>query len=342
MKVVHKKVLGKTIKKKGLTDLEKEAKKREKIILHYQEFGIKSTLSAFDVGKTSLFRWKKKYTQSYNDYRSLISKSRKRRTRNTRYVDFRILKFIQEQRFKQTLGKEKLYHMLIPKCSLWNISTPSISTIGRIIKGMKQNKQIPSYDQVTYYASSSRIKTRTEKNKIKKRRKGFNPSSPGDLCQMDTVENRIHGTKRYTINIIDLYTRLTYSKSFTTLNSKNAQETLIEAQDYFGFKIKRIQSDNGLEFHKDFDVYLHKNKITHYWNYPKCPKMNAYIERYNRTIQEEFIYRNIPLMKSDLDYVNEVLLPQYLHYYNRQRLHQSLDYMTPYDYYIQYQSKSAK
>ncbi|MDR3253420.1 MAG: integrase core domain-containing protein [Endomicrobium sp.] len=30
----------------------------------------------------------------------------------------------------------------------------------------------------------------------------------------------------------------------------------------------------------------------HYWNYPRRPKSNAYIERFNRTIKEQFVYKN--------------------------------------------------
>lgn len=42
-----------------------------------------------------------------------------------------------------------------------------------------------------------------------------------------------------------------------------------------------IQNDNGSEFMKHFQQYLQQEAIKQYWNYPKSPKMNAYIERYN-------------------------------------------------------------
>ena len=168
----------------------------------------------------------------------------------------------------------------------------------------------------------------------------------GELVQIDTVELRIHGRKRYTIDIIDVYSRLTYSKAFTTLNSDHAKTTLIEAQDYFKsnyhFSIQRIQTDNGLEFYKHFDQYLEQHNIIHYWNYPKSPKMNAYVERFNRTTQEELLYRIKPILKTDIDYVNKTLLPQYREYYNTQRLHQGLDYMTPHDYCMKHQSEYLK
>ncbi|NMB56356.1 transposase, partial [Candidatus Beckwithbacteria bacterium] len=45
----------------------------------------------------------------------------------------------------------------------------------------------------------------------------------------------------------------------------------------------------GCRFHK----YLEEEtKIDHIFIYPRSPKINAYIERFNRTIQEEFLERN--------------------------------------------------
>jgi Integrase core domain. len=43
----------------------------------------------------------------------------------------------------------------------------------------------------------------------------------------------------------------------------------------------------------EFTKALKKKDITHYFNYPRYPKGQAYVERMNRTLQEEFVmYRN--------------------------------------------------
>ena len=55
--------------------------------------------------------------------------------------------------------------------------------------------------------------------------------------------------------------------------------------------------------------------------------MNAYIERFNRTIQEEFINR------SDEIYYDigafEIKLQEYLNWYNNKRPHMALNYLSP-------------
>jgi transposase InsO family protein len=343
MKVVHKKWLGIDLSQPNQDTSNQEiAHYREKVILHYDKYGLASCLDAFGVSKSTLFRWKKKYTQGYQELVSLIPRSTTRKNQNSRWTHPEILKIIQRERFGQVVGKAKLFHIISVRCKELGIPSISQSTIGRILSNMKHNKQIPSYKTVTYYAVSGKICKKDRKQQKKDRRGEYVPTSPGDLAQIDTVENRINGLKRYTIDVIDVYTRLTYSKVFTNLNSKNAMTTLIEAQEYFGFTFKHVQTDNGLEFYKYFDDYLITKNIQHFWNYPKSPKMNAYIERFNRTIQEELLYRIRPLLKYQVDYVNTVVMPKYRDYYNKQRLHQSLDYNTPYQYYLDYQSKSAK
>jgi transposase InsO family protein len=269
---------------------------------------------------------------------SLIPKSTSPKNRNSRFVDYRILKFIQQTRIQQVVGHKKLYHMLIPHCKKWGISLPSITTLSRVVKTMKDNNQILSYKQVIYYATAGKIKQARKPKNTKDRRGEYMPSSPGDICQIDTVELRVKGKKIYAINIIDLHTRLIYSRIYTKLNSKHAMETIEKAQKHFKFKIQHVQTDNGLEFHKYFDEYTKAQEIQHFWNYPKCPKMNGTIERFNRTIQEEFLYRIRTILHSNIQYAQDVLLPQYIKYYNKQRLHQSLDYKTPYQYYLNYQS----
>jgi putative transposase len=88
-----------------------------------------------------------------------------------------------------------------------------------------------------------------------------------------------------------------------------------------------VQTDNGSEFLKYFHEYLIQTQIKHQFIYPRCPKINGVVERFNRTIQEEFITRN------DEIYYDEKLfhdkLNQYLYWYNYQRPHASLQYLTP-------------
>jgi hypothetical protein len=41
--------------------------------------------------------------------------------------------------------------------------------------------------------------------------------------------------------------------------------------------MKRVQTDNGLEFYKHVELLKVEN-ITHFWKYPRSAKSNAYID----------------------------------------------------------------
>ena len=67
---------------------------------------------------------------------------------------------------------------------------------------------------------------------------------------------------------------------------------------------------------KDFNVELQKQQINHWHTYPKTPKMNAHCERFNRTIQEEFIDFHKDDLFVDLKLFNNKLLDYLLWFMN--------------------------
>jgi putative transposase len=114
-------------------------------------------------------------------------------------------------------------------------------------------------------------------------------------------------------------------------------------EQVFPYKIKRVQTDNGSENHKSFQELLESKEITQFWNYPRSPKMNAYIERFNRTIQEEFANYNLWLLRDDIQTFN-IKLQSYLDFYNTQRPHLGIKrdtghFISPMEYLKQYHQK---
>ena len=65
-----------------------------------------------------------------------------------------------------------------------------------------------------------------------------------------------------------------------------------------------MQTDNGLEFHGRFQEALEKLGTIQFFTRPHNPKQNAYIERFNRTMQEEFLYWNTDSLAYDLPFHN--------------------------------------
>ena len=153
--------------------------------------------------------------------------------------------------------------------------------------------------------------------------------NPGDLVEIDTIHlfNPVSKQKRYIYTIVDLYTRMAYARVYEDLKPGHSIDAITEAEQYFGFKFKTVQSDNGLEFAKYFETKLETKGIQIRHTRLGRPNDNAHIERFNRTIQEEctgsYYLESEPLKKLD----NKIL--NYIDFYNYKRIHLGLEYRTP-------------
>jgi hypothetical protein len=91
---------------------------------------------------------------------------------------------------------------------------------------------------------------------------------------------------------------------------------------------QRVLSYNGSEFKAQFTKIVLDDGAVRWLTYPKCPKMNAHAERFNRTIQEEFIEFHKDLLFEDIDAFNDKLL-DYLIWFNESRPHYALGLRSP-------------
>lgn len=169
---------------------------------------------------------------------------------------------------------------------------------------------------------NSRIEQkRKKKNRNFKGIKRPKVLAPGDLVEIDTIHlvNPITKRKRYVYTVIDLYSRMTYARVYNELRPGLAARTILEAEQYFGFKFKMVQSDNGAEFSSYFETTLIREGIAIRHTRLGRPNDNAHIERFNRTIQEEctgsYYLESVSLRELD----NKIL--SYIDFYNYKRLH---------------------
>ena len=153
--------------------------------------------------------------------------------------------------------------------------------------------------------------------------------APGDLVEIDTIHlfNPISKQKRYIYTVIDLYTRMAYARVYKELKPINSLNTILEAEEYFDFKFKMVQSDNGLEFARYFETRLESKGIKIRHTRLGRPNDNAHIERFNRTIQEECT-GNYYLESEPLKQMDDKIL-SYIDFYNYHRIHLGISYRTP-------------
>ena len=102
-------------------------------------------------------------------------------------------------------------------------------------------------------------------------------------------------------------------------------DVIPQYQDW-GLKINSMLTDNGVEFcgrldHHPYELYLQLNDIEHRRTKVKSPQTNGFVERFNRTILDEFFrpdfrskyYDDIQQLQQNLDI--------WLKFYNYERAH---------------------
>ncbi len=87
-------------------------------------------------------------------------------------------------------------------------------------------------------------------------------------------------------------------------------------------------TDHASEFAGAFHPYPAAQGWRHCHTYPRCPKINAHAERFNRTVQEEFVDYHEDLLRDDPHTFNHRLL-DYPQRYNSERPHLALNCLTP-------------
>jgi putative transposase len=90
------------------------------------------------------------------------------------------------------------------------------------------------------------------------------------------------------------------------------------------------------------DKTIAKAGIVHFFTYPRCPKQNGVVERFNRTLQEDCVEKNRELLEGEDPKAFNNELIDYLLFYNTERPHDSLEGQEPMKAVIKYLKKSNR
>lgn len=150
--------------------------------------------------------------------------------------------------------------------------------------------------------------------------------APGSLVQTDTVHLVHPMTKQrvYLYTLVDVYSRWAYVEYHERISQQLSYEFLQRGQACFGQPFRCVQADNGPEFGPWLKLTLEAHGTLLRHSRVRRPNDNAFIERFNRTIQEECLHRKHP----EPGRITRQLL-DYLAYYNEERLHSGIQYGTP-------------
>jgi len=313
---------------------QKVIEQRLRIIDFFDDYGAEATRKAFGKSRSTIYLWKKKLKSSVGKLSALAPGDKVPHHKRKRVVHPFITSFIIGYRTNHPgVDKTTIVPPLKAACQRAGIKPPSESTIGRIIHDLKKKGILPRAGRVGINGRTGKLHTWEPRHSAgKTRRHGFYPRLPGELIEIDTVAIFVDGLKRYLITAIDLPTRFAFAYIYRSNSSACARDFLSKLRDVTPFKITRVQTDNGHEFLKHFIKACREQELVHYFNYPRHPQSNGHLERFNRTIQEQFAYWHT-------DYLDEVELfnrhlMEYLIWYNTEKPHRGIGKKPPLRYYL--------
>ena len=259
--------------------------RRVETIKFFDEFGAEATKKAFNKSRSTIYLWKQKLIESGGKLSSLAPGDKSPHHKRKRVIHPYIESFIIGYRANHPgVDKTTITPALRVGCEKVGIKPPSESTVGRIIHDLKERGKLSRAVRVGINARTGKLHFREARPVKKTRRKGFYPSNPGELVEIDTVAIFVAGLKRYLLTAIDLPTRFAFAYTYKSNSSASARDFLTKLTHVAPFKITRVQTDNGHEFQKHFAQACQEEKLLHYFNYPRYPQSNAH--RFNPLLMQ--------------------------------------------------------
>jgi transposase InsO family protein len=313
-----------------------KALRKAKILAFSEKRGLEAALEAFEVKRSTFYGWKKQWKDGGRKPEALNEKSRAPRVKRKRLWSSEVVLEIKRlRRVHPNLGGEKLYPLLMTFCATLGIACPKSRTVSNLIHDLGGMRMFPQ--NVTHFGKVKKV----NRQKVLRKPKDFTPRYPGHLVALDTVERFVDGCRRYVITFEDIYTRFSFAWGTTSHASRAAAEFFSLVQKAFphSYAFLFVLTDNGSEFKKHFTEELKRLHLVHYHTYPRTPKMNAHLERFNRTLQEEFIDYHASLLKSPDDFNR--LLMDYLIFYNTERVHHAFrNKLSPVQFMLQWSNNN--
>jgi len=306
--------------------LTREAKLRLDWVIHYYQGNTAiETARHFGISKKTFYKWFGQFDRD-NLYTLYCLEDKSKAPHKVRQ---REITSLEEQRIIQ-LRKRYIRYGKMKIAKLYE------TTYQTKISSWKVQKVIESYR--LYYNPVKTAKTaRKRATGQKKKRitelnldkmKWYEKKSGYIIC-LDTIVIHWNSVKRYIFTAVDKYGKVAYARMYKTKSTQNSEDFLYRLHFLLDGQIPRVGHDNGTEFEKYFKAACQKLQIEQYYSRVRTPKDNPNNERFNRTLQEEFIalgnFHSDPV-------VFNLKLTEWLIEYNFKRPHTALAYQTPMEF----------
>jgi transposase InsO family protein len=270
----------------------------------------------FGISRKTFHKWYKLYDED-----NLLSlEDRSRTPLNKRKPEYTYIEVVRMKELRAkypTLGRDKLVPIYL-------------EDYGEAIKPQAAKRIVEDYK--LYAERAIRVKRKGAWNSGQKKKRITElvlKQFAGFLLELDTIVEYFGGEKRYILTAIDYHSRFAFAYMYKTKASRNAADFLRRIVLLYGGNIENIHIDNGSEFKKEFERAARELGIELLHARPYQPKDKPLIERFNGTIQQEFI--DLGNFTLDIEEFNRNLI-NWIIFYNFKRPHHSLGLKRPAEY----------
>ena len=210
-------------------------------------------------------------------------------------------------------------------CSGYKKTAKYLNRHGYVINRKKVRRLMSENNLLNYPYNNRKPATRAINTIV-------NVNSANQVWEFHIKYVYIHGESRnaYLLALIDCYTRevVGYYLGYHCTGN-DVKNTMMEAFDKRGINnisgIK-MRSDNGTQFIcNTVEDFLSMMNIYHERIHPATPKENGYIESFNSILEREVIRR----FEFDTFVETKDTIKRYIDFYNNERLHSAIGYITP-------------
>lgn len=304
--------------------LSSKAQEKLEWIIFYHTVAGKNALTAasyFGINPKTFHKWKERF-----DEKDLCSLEEHKRTpvkkRTWMVTSEEEANIVSLRKRNLEFGKKKL-KVLYRKEYGDNVST------WRIERVIRKYNLYPDPVKHDYRASKrSKSKPKIRIHTIKEQLKQIKEF--GFLWHIDAIIIWWYGQRRIIFTAIEEITKIAFARIYKTNTSGFAEDFLKRLIYLTEGKVNIMHQDNGSEFQGAFERACETLGIIQIYSRPYTPKDNPALERFNNTIQYEWLKYSETglddLLEGNLD------LTKWLVKYNSYRPHEALDYKTPLEY----------
>ena len=281
-------------------------------LVEESELGVKRTLARIDIPRSTFYRWYDQYERE--GFEGLKPRYRDRRTWN-RIPDEEREKIVTEA----LLEPEKS-----PRELAWHIT----DTKGYFVSESSVYRILKAHDLIT----SPQYVVIKAKDRFDHQTRCVH-----EMWQTDFTYLKVTGWGwYYLLTILDDFSRYIIAwKLYTTMEASDVKDLLEQAiaeTGAMGVQVHhrpRLLSDNGPCFvAKELQEYLEEHGMTHTRGWPYHPQTQGKIERYHGSMKNV-----VKLRHYYLPWELEQEVRRFNEHYNHERVHESIDNLTPADVY---------